>query len=565
MELLKLSIIFAPEKNNKAITSNINNSFLIAYIRMKRIVILLAWMMLCSISAQAQWWYDDINYPPYDRTVKVDSTNFPLVFITVNGEEISRYDKILGHMTVIANHNDSLNYADTIKHPGQRIDFDGPISIKYRGNTSFGSDWENTKKPMNVRTLREASLDSKKAKVSLAGLDKDNNWTFLAPWQDISYIRDVLTMQLAQGGEVFTPEMRYCEVFIDNIYYGIYILSERATKGKNRLNLWDVGQDDNGNAIDDLTGDFSVEVGRREGTYYTSRYRPVYSNGSKIQGKYITYQYKDPDEADFDSLPAGTRSAINHEINQMEAAFASNDYTNEQTGYRKYIDVTSFIDYEIAQEVGNNIDGYRLSTPMYKYSKTHAEKTRDNDLWKMCLWDFNIAYGHSFGSYYSPSRREWRYTANDIMCDWDSDDEQLIPFYWYKLMKDSAYIRDVQVRYSERRKTNYSNNNIAQIVDSLENLLNSQHAVDRDNQAWGYHFDNWEYDILDVKYFTLDRLAWMDQQWFVEASASIMAPESEGDEIEGIYDINGHRLASPRKGINIIRMRDGSSRKLLVK
>ena len=32
-----------------------------------------------------------------------------------------------------------------------------------------------------------------------------------------------------------------------------------------------------------------------------------------------------------------------------------------------------------------------------------------------------------------------------------------------------------------------------------------------------------------------------------------------------IYDLNGHRLATPKKGINIIRMSDGTSRKVLIK
>lgn len=528
---------------------------------MKKYLLVFTFLIQFSFSAQAQWWDYNPNYPPYNTEVQIDSTNLPLVFITVNNEEISRYDKILGHMKVISNHNDSLNYTDTIKHPGQHIDFDGPITVKYRGNTSFGSDWDYTKKPMNVRTLKEADLESKKDKVKLAGLGKDNYWTFLAPWQDISYIRDVLTMTLAQNGAAFAPKMRYCEVFIDNIYYGVYILSERATKGKHRLNLWDVGFDDQDNEIEDLSGDFCVEVDRPEGSYYTSKYRPVYTNGSEIKYKYITYQYCYPDAEDFDSLPSGTQQAIDAEIHEMETAFAQDNYTNEETGYRNYIDVPSFIDYEIAQEVSNNIDGYRLSTPMYKYSRTHAEETGDNSRWKMCLWDFNIAYGHSFGYYYQPYRKKWRYTANDIMCNWQYDDTQLIPFYWQKLMKDSTYIKEVQARYSERRRTNYSDRNVIAVIDSLQNLLLAYDAVNRDNEAWSNHFELWLYNLESVKDFTLDRLAWMDQYWYIEESSSINPPSVEEDAIEGTYDLNGRRLAKPEKGFFIIRMKDGSTRK----
>ena len=46
----------------------------------------------------------------------------------------------------------------------------------------------------------------------------------------------------------------------------------------------------------------------------------------------------------------------------FEDNLASADYKNPETGYRKYIDVTSFIDYMLSTEFCHNVDGYRLST-----------------------------------------------------------------------------------------------------------------------------------------------------------------------------------------------------------
>ena len=38
-----------------------------------------------------------------------------------------------------------------------------------------------------------------------------------------------------------------------------------------------------------------------------------------------------------------------------------------------------------------------------------------------------------------------------------------------------------------------------------------------------------------------------------------------GNDIVNIYDINGHRLTSPQRGFNIVRTKDGTVRKVLVK
>ena len=205
------------------------------------------------------------NYPPKDITVQLESSNLPLVWITTT-DTLSRYTRCLGRMKII-NNVDGINYSDTVSHPGQTVEFDGPIAIKWRGASSFGNDGTQTKKPMSVKTLKTDDINGKKDKVKLLGMGKDNDWCFLAPWQDRSYIRDILTMQLARGGNVFVPQMRYCEVFVDDIYYGLFILSERATSGSKRLDLWDYGEDEDSNPIDDSSGDFHVEIDRPENKY----------------------------------------------------------------------------------------------------------------------------------------------------------------------------------------------------------------------------------------------------------------------------------------------------------
>ena len=38
-----------------------------------------------------------------------------------------------------------------------------------------------------------------------------------------------------------------------------------------------------------------------------------------------------------------------------------------------------------------------------------------------------------------------------------------------------------------------------------------------------------------------------------------------GNDIVNVYDLNGHRITSPQRGVNIMRLKDGTVRKVLVK
>lgn len=483
----------------------------------KRLLLMLAGCLF-AVSSFAQWdsrkWAAD-NFAP-SKKVTFTQTNLPLVFINVKGQIIHHDNKILATMKIIDN-GDGHNYRDTLAHPGQKVDYEGYVSLKYRGNSSF---YSSRKKPFSVRPLKASDvaskgLNAKKEKVKIMGMAKDNDWALLAPWQDKSYMRDVLTMIMARGGHTFAPHMKYCEVIVDGIYYGIYIMSERATKGSGRLNLNDV-------KAKDMSGDFHVEIDRDdEDHYYQSKYAPLKSNGTKIYGKRITYQYKEPKYEDFADLPPHTEDSIQAAINAMEDAFASENYKDPTTGYRQYIDVPSFIDHEIAVEVSNNIDGYRLSSPLYKYSTTHAAKLGDNAKWKTALWDFNIAYGNE--GYYSPQANGiWRYTANDVMYHRDN---QLIPFFWYKLMKDAAYVKQLKMRWMELRTTRYSDTFISTKLDSLQAVLTANGAVARDNQAWSNHFEVLNNQKESLYNYIKARLLFLDAGW--------LAPNPSDEEAGG--------------------------------
>ena len=443
-----------------------------------------------------------INFPPKDTDVQLTSTNLPIVLIEVRGRTIDRYQRIEGRMKIIDNGKGQLNYADLKAHPGQRIDYEGYISLRYRGNSTFN---DSPKKPYSFRTLDGPKKYASKKKVKILGMGKDDNWALLAPYSDKSMMRDLLAFELSRPWMEYTPQGRYCEVFLDGTYYGVYILCEVVSKGKHRLNLNKPRKHDF-----ELTGDYLIEVDYDDDVHYRSKHHPVDSNGNALADRFIHIQYKSPK---YKELNQAQLHYINRRFDAMEQALASPEFRNPETGYAKYIDVISFIDYQIAMELGHNIDGYRKSGKLYK--------RRDNvdGRFKTVVWDMNLAYGNC------KIRDGWRtdgwvYQSNDLL--YAAGEDFLVPFWWPRLNSDETYTAMLRDRWREYRLSNLQEDCLMSTIDSLVTVLSSHGAVQRDGQAWQhwgkyvwpnyYISKDFDDEIAFLKQWLLDRIAWMDSQ-----------------------------------------------------
>ena len=468
---------------------------------MKRLLfLLLSVLSLTGVThAEAPWWL----YPPDNQNVHLTSTNLPIVWIDVDGTYIDRDERITARMKILHNGNGQLNYADTVVHKGQHIDYEGYVALRYRGSSSFGM---SDRKPYSFRPLDKPLEDGGvKKKVSILGMGKDNNWALLAPYADKSMMRDLLAFAVSRPWMEYTPQGRYCELFLDGIYYGVYILCEVVSDGKNRLNLPDPGV-----SGDALTGGYIMEVDRNEGPNYISKYHPLSETGTPYTNKVIHIQYKSPD---YEDLTAAQMQYIQYAIDRMESSLAANNYANPTTGYRQWLDVQSFIDFQLAQELGHNVDAYRLSGKFFK------RRDSEDKRFKMVVWDMNLAYGNA--DYYNAWRTDlWSYQANDVM--YAKGEGFLIPFWWYKLNKDDAYVSQLKARWAQYRRNNVRDDRLMATVDSLANVLTAQGAVSRNSSAWPrwgtyvwpnyYVATSFQDEINHLKQWLLDRVKWMDSQ-----------------------------------------------------
>ena len=487
------------------------------------------------------------NYPPKDISVKIDKTNLPIVFINTLQQVIQHNQRTAVRMTII-NNAGGINYGDTLAYPHQTVDYDGWIAIRYRGNTSFSY---SSKKPYNFKTIATDDPNGKKRTAPLIGMPEDHTWVLLAPYGDRTLLRDVLVWQLARPYFDYIPRCRYCELVVDGVYYGIYVLAESIRKGKNRLNLTDPGLSGNS-----LTGGYLLQIDRKEEPHFTSQYLAVDHNG-KTYDNYneIYFQYKHPD---YEELFPEQAEYIEQRVNQMENTLAAAHFADPDTGYRQYLDSMSFIDQQLSQEFSGNIDGYRLSTNIYKHRDSQDPR------FKTTLWDFDSAFGNSNAAN-AVATDFWRYQNNFLT---NTNAYNKVPFWWMRLMEDPLYVIALKERWAQYRNENYSYEHIESTIDSITTLLRHHGALARNTIAWKmYQGTSYDAEIEKLKTWINKRVTWMDRHldYPVFTGMSSKKTSKWNKHIVGYYNLEGIRLKDPRQGVVIAKYMDGSSMKIVLK
>lgn len=98
----------------------------------------------------------------------------------------------------------------------------------------------------NARFLNDNSISSDKKSfdlelnqaVSVLGMNPDRSWHLISNVPDRTYLRNKVASEIGSILEMpWNPSSEYCELFVNNEYMGLYLLSEPATVGSGRINI----------------------------------------------------------------------------------------------------------------------------------------------------------------------------------------------------------------------------------------------------------------------------------------------------------------------------------------
>ncbi|MGM0379021.1 MAG: CotH kinase family protein [Bacillota bacterium] len=308
-------------------------------------------------------------------------------------------------------------------------------TIKLRGNSSLFYD----KKQYKLEIFKTKEYKDKLS-VPLLDLKKEIDWVLHGPFLDKSFIRNHLVYQISQNLFDYVPNSKLCEVFINNDYKGIYVLIESIKEGDNRIDLYDFSLL-NGNTPYILQRELKGSELNEIDTYGTK-------NGYTSHQLSIRYPTSD-------DLLNKQRKWILNDINKFEKALYSKQFKNPVLGYKKYIDIDSFINYFIINEFSMNIDACCFSTYIYKDL---------NGKLKLTLWDYNNAF-------------------NNFVKPLDYNKFYMINKNWYNRLLQDEYFTDKLIdRYYKLRKTTLSEKNLYKLIDKYHNQL--KNAAIRNNDKW---------------------------------------------------------------------------------
>ncbi|MEI7503184.1 MAG: CotH kinase family protein, partial [Paludibacter sp.] len=409
-------------------------------------------------------------------------SNLPLISINTQGLTILDEPKITARMNIINNESGINNIKDTT------YNYNGLIGIEMRGSSSLTFE----KKSFGFETRTDSATN---LNVSLLGLPKENDWVLYGPYPDKTLIRNVLAYKIGNLFGRWSPHTRFCEVFINKEYRGLYVLIEKIKIDKSRLNLSKLKVTDI--TGDNLSGGYLLKIDRPDPGYWISPYKAR----NDIQN--VSISYVDPV---YEDLMPEQRTYIKDYITNFENVVRSANYKDPVAGYRPLVNYTSFVDYYILNELSRNLDGYRLSTFFHKDKDSKGGKLTMGP-----FWDYDLTFGNA--NFFSAGN-----TSGWVVDGLGNGDEYGIPFWWDKFRLDPYFNSQLKLRWNELRADKLSNVNLTAIIDSCATDLTSAQVRNfqkyniLSTYVWPNNYIGGSYaNELDyMKTWITNRLVWME-------------------------------------------------------
>lgn len=417
------------------------------------------------------------------------STHLPLVELNTGGAEIpgrACYDENERRFYTTAPDGsdritarmDIVDHEETYNHVGDTPTISTQIEIHVRGRSSRSFD-------KSSYALRLVTEDGQNNPHPIMGMDAHHEWVLHGPFLDQTLMRNYMWYNI--GGELmdYAPNVRFCEVILNGEYQGVYVMLENLTAGDNgaRLNL-------NVNAKRNTFGGYLLQL---NGGWETTR---------ESTNQFTYYAKRLPWQMEIvypgaNNLTPEIMQGISKDFSDFEKALYSYDYDTRGEGYPSYIDIRSFLDYFLINELTCNYDVGAFSTYIAKDTQGRFH---------MYIWDMNSA---------CDNYQESAMNINGFFV-------QNTPWY-VMLMKDEDFTDALIDRYWELRKTYFSLDYLNRYIDDTAAYLGD--AIERNFAVWGYTFadknglltpvernlHSYEEAVSQMKEFLVRRIVWMDK------------------------------------------------------
>ncbi|GIJ45995.1 hypothetical protein Val02_28810 [Virgisporangium aliadipatigenens] len=339
--------------------------------------------------------------------------------------------------------------------------------------------------------------DDDDADYPLGGMPADSDWVLRGPYPDKTLIHDAFAYGLARDMGLQAPRFAFFEVYLNtdaqpmaaNDYMGVYLLTETIKNSKNRLNLKQLDEDDVDPAK--ITGGYIWKFD------WMAAEEPILPCAGNDTTCWHYLEVDDPDP-----LNATQRTWLTQHLQQFHDMLRSPGFADPATGYPAYIDVGSFIDRTILNELGREMDAYVRSAYFYK--------DRGGKITAGPVWDYDLSF-NTGGFFNNQSTSGWQYqqTRSPSANDWHQ-----------RLLQDPSYVDQVRRRWQSLRQGLLSPTALNQRVATLTARL--ANAAQRNFQRWpiltqaqvGFFVTptaaTWQGQLTVMRDWMAQRAAWLD-------------------------------------------------------
>lgn len=396
-------------------------------------------------------------------------TNLPTVVINTKGaQEVTSKEEELSSVVYI------------VSGEGKKLLATEKTGVRGRGNAS----WNFPKKPYRLKFDEKQQLLDAPAKAK--------KWTLINNYGDKTLMRNILAFELSRRfGLAYTPYCHPVDVVLNGEYRGCYQLCDQIEVNKNRVNITEMEPEDV--ALPELSGGYLIEVDAYASTEASHFYSTL--------GTPVTI--KSPDDEDI--VNAQTRYITDY-FNRMENAVFASNFADPETGYRRYLDLDSFLKHFMVGEMSGNTD---------TYWSVYMTKDRESDkFFTGPVWDFDIAFDNDQRTYPIATHTDYIFASKGSVAS-----EAMRRMVNRIVKEDDGARQRLLELWSEARYTKgIDETSLLEYVDKTVELLNESQKlnflrwnilserVHENPQASG----SYEGEVAIVKNFIRKRLPQMD-------------------------------------------------------
>ena len=299
------------------------------------------------------------------------------------------------------------------------------------------------------------------------GMPADADWALISPCTDNTLMRSVFVFDLGKAMGLATVQYRFVELFINpdggplepSDYEGIYTIMQPIKNRKHILDLKKLKPDDTDPSK--LSGGYIFKFDQAVNDI--GMLKLECTGAPKMTSMGFGSTRRDTTATCYADLELVSPSDPNQQqidwITAYIQEFHDALHAKPIGDWKKYIDLNSFVNLQIVNEVSRDVDAWIRSHFMYK--------DRGKPITAGPLWDYNFALGN-----YSTDLVGWHVEENRI----GSND-------WHLIMWDQPEFKTaVRVRYQDLRTSLLSDNSIDSLIDAVKKPINN--IAERNFDEW---------------------------------------------------------------------------------